>query len=66
MKNRRECGKELICHTCVYGSGGHGVQGHCKAKSPIISTGMTNIVVCSQYHDILTAEYKPERPITDD
>ena len=62
----RKCGNELICHACVHGSGGHGIDGRCEAKSPIISSGMTNIVVSIQYHDILTAECKPERPIIND
>jgi hypothetical protein len=54
-------GSELLCHTCVYGPGGHG-ELECEGIAPIMSRGMTNVVVCNQYTDILTAETKPERP----
>jgi len=66
MIRRDELGKEVICHTCVFGIGGHG-ELLCKADgNPVMSRGMTNMVVCSEYMDILTAETKPERPIKGD
>jgi len=57
-------GHEIICHTCIYGPGGNGKLG-CEAESPIMSRGMTNIIVCNHYTDVLTAETKPERPLRD-